>query len=124
MRARDLEDVRQVRDRAFHREYAVRPNKTAPCVRGTAKLVSQILHVTVLIDGRRALADRLRKPHRIDDRRVIQGVGDDEVTFRDYRTYQPFIGVPCRDEAQRRLGADESGERFLELAMNRERSAV
>src|SRR5207245_11322319 len=80
-------------------------------------------HVGVLVDGRLALGDRLGEPSRIDDGRVVQLIGDDDVRLAQDGGAESFIGVPAADVAERRLAADESGERVLELAMDGERPA-
>ena len=77
----------------------------------------------MLVDRGLALGDRLGEANRIDDRRVVQLVGDDDVRLAQHRRAQPFVGVPAADVAERRLAADESRERMLELAMHGERAA-
>jgi hypothetical protein len=118
-----LEDVGQFGDRAFHREDAVRPNHPSLGSFGLGKLGAEVVHVAVLVDGRRAFCDRLGEPHRVDDRRVIECVGDDEVPLLRDRRGEAFVGIPRRHEAERSLAADELRQPLLELAMDREGSA-
>ena len=77
----------------------------------------------MLIDGGGALGDRLRQSDRVDDRGVIERVRDHEVVLLDDRRRQTLVRVPRRDVAERCLRADQFGDRLLQVAVNRERSA-
>src|SRR5688500_2923315 len=82
----------------------------------------EVIQIGVLVAGRRALGDRFREPDRVDDRRVIERIGDDEVVLLDDRRGETLVGVPRRYVAERRFGTDEIGDRPLEIAVNRERA--
>ena len=116
-------EIGQLGDVAFHREDAVGEDELATRSARGLELLLEIGHVGVLVDGRLALGDRLGEPSRIDDGRVIQLIGNDDVRLAQDGRAESLIGVPAADVAERRLAADESRERVLELAMYRERAA-
>src|SRR5262245_38111955 len=63
------------------------------------------VQVVVLVDGAEdALLDRAREPDRVDDRRMVKLVGDDDVAGLAQRGEHRFVGVPAGDEGVRRLG--------------------
>ncbi len=123
MVARELEDVGQLGDRSSHRKNAVRPDDAATGGLRAAQLFAQIAHVAVLVHAGRALRDRLRQSHRVDDRRVIELIGYDEVAFLGDVRGEALVRVPGGDVGQRRLRADEARQRGLELPVYRERAA-
>ena len=80
----------------------------------------EVAHVAVL----EALATRLRgEPHAVDDRRVVELVGNDRRSFVADRWEEPGIGVPARNVRERRLRPQKCGDAILERAVNVESAA-
>ncbi len=97
---RELEDVGQLRDVAFHREDAVGDDQSrAPALRLDEPRL-EVRHVGVLVDRRLALGDRLGEPDAVDDGRVVQLVGDDDVVLAEDRRRQALVRVPARHVGQ------------------------
>ena len=119
----ELDEIGQLRDVALHREDAVGEDQLAPGFARGAQRVLEVRHVGMLVDRGLALRDRLGEPNRIDDGRVVQLVGDDDVRLAQDGRAEALVGVPAADVRERRLAADESRERVLELAMHGERPA-
>src|SRR6059036_503078 len=117
------DEIGQLRDIALHREDAVGEDQLPSRLAGGAQLLFEVGHVGVLVDRGLALGDRFGEANRVDDRRVVQLVGDDDVWLAEDGGAEPFVGVPAADVGQRRLAADETRQRVLELAMHGERPA-
>ena len=77
----------------------------------------------MLIDARLALGDRLGEADPVDDRGVVEPVGEDQVLLAEEGRRCRLIGVPAAHEAEGALGPHQSCARLLELAMDRERPA-
>ena len=107
----ELDDLRELGEIALHREHAVREDLPR-VARSIRERGSQRRHVRVRIDD---LRGRLRKPHRVDDARVIELVGEDHRRSVGERRDDRFVRVPARDVAERSLRACEVGERAFEL---------
>src|SRR2546430_14005807 len=88
-----------------------------------AELVLEILHVRVPEYGRIAVGDRLGEPYRVDDRCVVQLIGNDDVVLAEQRRTEALVRVPAADVGEGGAAADEAGERRLELPVDRERPA-
>ena len=121
-----LDDRRQRGDVAVHAEDAVGHDEDQPIgqTRSLAALLARFpedlaerLGVAVRID----LAGRLREAHPIDDRGVVQGVGDDEVLLAGDRRDDAGVGRESALERQDRLGFLEGREVALELLVERHR---
>jgi hypothetical protein len=54
---------------------------------------------------------------------VVERIRDDEISLLDNARRESFICIPGRDVGERRFGSGETGNRFLELAVNREGAA-
>ncbi len=70
------DDLGERRDVPFHAEHAVRDDQLAVAVLAAGERFLQLGHVRVLIDD---LARRAGEAHRVDDRRVVQLVGEEGV---------------------------------------------
>src|SRR2546422_694812 len=57
------------------------------------QLLLEVRHIGVSVHGGLALGDRLGEPDRIDDRRVVQLIGDDGVLLAQHSGAEPFVGV-------------------------------
>ena len=71
--------------------------------RGLLELGLQVGHVVVLVAKPLGLAE----PDAVDDRGVVQLVGDDRVLGAQDRLEQPAVGVEARGIEDRVLGAEE-----------------
>jgi hypothetical protein len=67
----------------------------------------EIGHVVVLV----AVALGLAQPDAVDDRRVVERVGDDRVVLAEQRLEQAAVGVEARAVEDRVLGAEEGRDR-------------
>ena len=66
---------------------------------------------------------RLAEPDPVDDRRVVERVGDDRVVGAEQRLEQPAVRVEAGAEEDRVLGAEELRQALLELLVQRLRPA-
>ena len=114
-------DLLQLGDIAVHREYAVAGDELEPRARGVGLLqaVLELVHVRI----GEAVALRLAEPHAVDDRGVVEAVGNDRVLFAQQRLEHAAIGVETGGEHDRIRLAQVLGDRLLELTMQRLRSA-
>ena len=85
-----------------------------------AKRLAQLAHVGVRVAH---LALRLREPHCVDDRRVVQLVADDHRVLVGERRDRRLVRVPARHVRERRVRRRELREIALELEMRLERPA-
>ena len=115
--ARELDDLRELREIALHREDAVGDDQLARVARSSRERVAQRLHVRVRVDD---LRRRPREPDRVDDARVVELVGEDHRRLVGEARDARLVRVPARDVGERRLGAGEVGERALELEVRLE----
>ena len=109
----EVADLRQLRDVAVHREDAVGGDQLeARAVRvGLLQPRLQLVHVGV----GEAVALRLAEPDAVDDRGVVQRVGDDRVLGAEQRLEQPAIGVEAGGEEDGVVLAEPVGDALLEL---------
>ena len=105
---------------ALHREDAIGPDQLPRRRCAPLQLRDEIIHIAVPIHCGRALRDRLGEANRVDDRRMVERIRGDEVTFAQDAWCERLVGVPGGQKRERRLGADESGERRLERAVDGE----
>ena len=80
-----------------------------PCV--ALSFASRSFDVVVLV----AMALGLAEPDAVDDRRVVERVGDDRVLLAEQRLEQAAVRVEARAVEDRVLGAEELRDRGLEL---------
>jgi hypothetical protein len=113
-----LDDPGQRRDVAVHREDAVGHDEdesvgaaVRPYIRRLAEDLPEGIDVGVGVD----LARRLREPHPVDDRGMVELVRDDEVGLAGDRRDEPGVGGEAGLEGQDGLCALERGEAGFEL---------
>ncbi len=101
-------------DVAVHREDAVGDDQRAAAV-GVAQSPREVLGVVVAVDERL----RAREPAAVDDRRVVELVGEDDLAAPGERRDHPEVGQVARAEQQRALHPLERGDPLLEPAVQR-----
>ena len=114
-------DFLQFGDIAVHREHAIGGDELEPraAAIGFLQAVFEFVHVRI----GEAIALGLRKPHAVDDRGVVEAVGDDRVLFVEQRLEHAAIGVETGGERDRVVLTQVFGDRLFELAMERLRAA-
>ena len=119
------DDLRQRRDVAVHAEDAVRDDEDQ-AVRRPARVGAALLAglAQQLAQGRGVLvreddARRLAHPHAVDDRGVVERVGDDQVVLAGHDRDDAGVGGEARLEGQHRLGVLELGQLGLEPLVDR-----
>ena len=65
-----------------------------------------------------AVALGLAEPDAVDDRGVVERVGDDRVLLAEQRLEEPAVGVEARGVEDRVLGAEEARDGRLELLVD------
>ena len=114
-----LADLRERRHVAVHREHAIRDHHAETCLRAVLQLALEVVHVAVGV----AESFGLAKPDAVDDARVVQRVGYDRVPLVEQRLEDPAVGVEAGRVEDRVLGAQELGQRRLELFVHLLRAA-
>jgi hypothetical protein len=111
---RQLDDLRQRRGVAVHGEDAVGDDQGA-AAGGLLEAPLEVVDVAVVVDeGLRA-----RQPAAVDDRGVVERVGEDHVALLRERGHHAGVGEEARAEQQARLGALEVGELLLQATVDR-----
>ena len=82
---------------------------------GARRPQREVLEVAVVVDERLGP----RQPAAVDDRGVVELVGEDDRARAGQRADDADVGQVARAEEQRRLGALEGGQRLLEPAVDR-----
>ena len=98
------------------------PSVTIIRKRADARLLQlglEVAHVDVLVDE----ALRLAQPHAVDDRGVVELVGEDRVVRAEQRLEDAAVRVEAGRVEDRVLHAEERGDPLLELAVQRLRAA-
>ena len=111
----EVADRLQVGDVAVHREDAVGRDDHAARA-GRARLLQlrlEVLQVHVLV----AEAVRLAEADAVDDRGVVERVGDDRVLLAEQRLEEAAVRVEARRVEDRVVRPEERRERLLELAV-------
>ncbi len=114
----DRAECRQIADVALHAEDAVGDDPDLAGhvgVRlGGDKLLAQVVEIAVLVDTLvDALLDHRREPDAVDDRSVVELVGDDEIARLAERREDRFVRIPAAREGVRRLDTVELGDAIL-----------
>ena len=114
-------DLVQRRDEAVHREHAVGGDQLGARAGGIGglQLLLQIGHVAVGV----AEALGLAQADAVDDRGVVQRVGDDRVLFAQQRFEQAAVGVEAGGVEDGVLGAEEFGDLRFQLLVQVLRAA-
>ena len=84
----------------------------APSAFACLQLLFQVGHVAVGV----AVALGLAQADAVDDRRVVERVGNDRVVFVEQRFEQAAVGVEAGGVEDRVFGAEEIGDRLLRAA--------
>ena len=108
-------DLAQLGEIAIHREYAIGDDDDAA---GTAlarrlQLGFEVVHVAI----GEAEALRLGEPDAVDDRGVVQGIGDDGVLLAEQRLEDRAIGIEAGGEQDRVIHAEIVRDAALEREM-------
>ena len=111
---RELDDLLERRDVAVHREHAVGHDQRPAVVR-VAQAPGQVVDVAVAVDERLGA----REPAAVDDRRVVELVGEDDLAAARQRGHDAEVGEVAGAEQQRALRALERGEPLLEPPVQR-----
>ncbi|KAG1393372.1 hypothetical protein G6F59_014379 [Rhizopus arrhizus] len=106
-------DLVQRRDEAVHREHAIGGDQLGLAAGGIGglQLGFQVGHVTVGVTEALGLA----QAHAVDDRSMVQRVGDDRVVLAQQRFEQATVGVEAGGIEDRVLLAEEVGDLLLQL---------
>ena len=117
----EVADLAELRDVAVHREDAVGGDELEARAVGLRllQLRFEIVHVGI----GEAVAFRLAEPDAVDDRGVVERVGDDRVLGLEQRLEHAAIGVEAGGEEDRVVLAEPARDPLLELAVQRLRAA-
>ena len=117
----EITDGGEVGDIAVHREDAVGDDQLEARARGVGLLEArfELVHVGIGV----AVAARLAQPDAVDDRGVVQRVGDDGVLSVEQRLEDAAVGVEARGEQDCVVLAEMRGDGLLEFAMQGLRAA-
>ena len=110
VRARQLDDAVQRGDVAVHGEHAVGGDQPQPRAGGLLQLRLQVVHVGVRV----AVAGRLAQADAVDDRRVVERVGEHRVAFLQQRLEQAAVGVEAGGVEDGVVGAQKARQRLLQ----------
>ena len=99
----EVADAAEIGDDAVHREHAVGGDQPEARAGGLLQLGLEVGHVVVGV----AEALGLAEPHAVDDRGVVERVGDDRVLLAEQRLEQAAIGVEAGGIEDRVLHAEE-----------------
>ena len=106
-------------DRAVHGEHAVGDDQAGARVLAVDERLLELRHVAVGV----AQPARLRQTDAIDDRGVVQRVGDDRVLVVGQGLKQPAVGIETGRVEDRVLGAEKGRQPPLEFAVDAVRAA-
>ena len=114
-------DLLQLGDEAVHGEHAVGGDELEPRVRRVRlpEAVLELVHVRI----GEAVAFRLAEADPVDDRGVVEAVGNDRVRFVHERLEHAAVGVETGREHDRVILAQVLGDRLLEPTMQGLRAA-
>jgi hypothetical protein len=107
----ELADRVQLHQVAVHREHPVGGDQAAPVALGLLQNLLELGHVRVGI----AEALGLAQSHAVDDRGVVELVGDDGVALAQDGLEEPSVGVEAGRVEDGVVGAVEARDRSLEL---------
>ena len=116
--ARHFDEARQIKDVAVHRKDAVRDGETATMLAAERKLAVKVVHVAVSVDEH----VRAGKTASVDDRGVVQLVGENGVALTDQRGNRANVRHVARAVDNRRLAPLEVRKRALQANVRRLRA--
>ena len=111
---RERDDLLQRRDVAVHREHAVGHDQRRAAVR-VAQAPGEVVDVGVAVDERLGA----RQPAAVDDRGVVELVGEDDLAAAGERRHHAEVGQVARAEQQRALRALELRQPLLQAPVQR-----
>ena len=111
---RQAADLVQRSGIAVHREDPVGADHAEALRLRTFEAILQRLHVGIGV----AVTHRLREPHAVDDRGVVQRIRDDGVLLREERFENAAVGVEAGGVENRVLRAEIIGDRTFQLLVN------
>ena len=111
----EVADLGERRDVAVHGEHAVGGDQARAGVAGGLQEPLEVGHVGVRV----ALPLGPAEPDAVDDRGVVQRVGDDDVLLAEERLEQSAVRVEARGVEDGVLGGQEAGDGRLELGVDR-----
>jgi hypothetical protein len=114
---RKLDDPLERRHVAVHREHAVGDDQRPTALR-LLDAPLEMVEIAVVVDEHVGA----REPAAVDDRGVVELIGEHDVAGASERRGHADVGEVARAEQQRRLAALERGEALLEAAMDRHRA--
>ena len=106
-------DLFQLGDMAVHREHAVGDDEPEAGVRRRFQAGLQFVHVGVGV----AVALRLAQPHAVDDRGVVERIGNDGVALVQQRLEHAAVGVETGGEQDGVVLVEMRGDLALQRAM-------
>ena len=112
-------DLAQAGDMPVHREDAVGGDQPPAGARRLDQARLQLVHVAVSV----AQPSRLAEPDAVDDRGVVQLVGDDRVAVVQEHLEEAAVGIEAGRVEDRVVGAEERREPLLESAVDALRAA-
>ena len=115
----EVADLVELGEVAVHREDAVGRDEPVPGIRASREPRLELVHVAVRVP----LPPRLAEPDPVDDRGVVELVGDHRVALVEQRLEHAAVGVEARREQDRVLRPEEGRQPFLQLAVERLRPA-
>ena len=108
----EVADAREVRDDAVHREDAVGGDQAGAGVGGIDESAFELGHVVVRVTKTAGLA----KTDAVDDRGMVESVGDDRILGAEQRLEEASVGVEAGTVQDGVLHPEEAGEaRFQRL---------
>lgn len=110
----EVADLGERRDVSVHGEDAVGDDEAAPRPGGFLELLLQVGHVAVGV----AVALRLGQADAVDDRGVVEGVGDHRVLRAEQGLEDSAVGVEAGGVEDRVLLAEEGREPLLQLLVD------
>ena len=113
------DDLVELGDVAVHREHAVGRDQARALALRLLQLLFELGHVAVRV----APALGLAQADAVDDRGMVQRVGDHRVLLAEHRLEQAAVGVEAARIQDRVVGAEESRDRRLELLVQVLRAA-
>jgi len=109
-----LADLIQRSGVAVHREDAVGYDDAETLCLGFLEAILQLGHVGVGV----TVANGLAQTHAVDDRRVVERIGDDRILLGKQRLEHAAVGVEASGIENRILGTEIVGDRLLELLVH------
>jgi len=115
----EVADLSQPGEVTIHREHPVGGDEPAPCAFALGQARFELVHIAVGVAQPLGLAEA----DTVDDRRVVERVGDHGVLGTEQRLEQAAVGVEARVIEDRVLGAQELAQAILQALVDLLRAA-